>query len=113
MSANKIGAPAIIRILHRKYQLIFVDHPSKVDPHGEYEPNRGQIRYQEGTITICGGESMCPDQQWGTLFHEATHGFLEAMGDKSAHDEDVVNRLSMAIMQLIRDNPWLADVSKV
>ena len=64
----------------------------------------GQILMRDAKIQI--DSSLCEDRKKQTLIHELTHAvFLEA-GYKD-QDEDMINRVSIVLHQVLKDNPVL------
>ena len=64
----------------------------------------GQVDYFNSTISI--EPSLSETRKEQTLIHELTHAvFLEA-GYKE-QDEDMINRVSIVLHQVLKDNPQL------
>ncbi|WP_110113258.1 hypothetical protein [Bacillus sp. CGMCC 1.16541] len=66
----------------------------------------GQVIYQKSDITI--KQSMSDDKKAQTLIHEMLHAILYESGYKE-HSEEMVDRLSITLHQVLRDNDfsWL------
>ena len=89
-------------------------YPIKVGPH-TYEVSEGNMtRTSEsgfnGTIdfnlqTIHMNEAMCYDQKIHTLWHETMHAMCQQV--KLEADEDMIDRMAIYIMMILRDNDWL------
>ena len=64
----------------------------------------GEIDYEKGDIRIRTGQAkQCAYQ---TFLHELMHAIFSHCGYYE-HDEGMIERLSMALAMIIRDNPWL------
>lgn len=66
----------------------------------------GEIVYSKATISL--ESAMNPQAKRATLWHEIIHGILQNAGIHK-HDETIVNAISLGVMQVLEDNPWLAE----
>lgn len=69
----------------------------------------GEVKWQRCTVRI---EADCvAQQQRQTMWHEVIHILLEQSGRTAlSQNDEVVDSLAYGIMQVIRDNSWLAQL---
>jgi Zn-dependent peptidase ImmA (M78 family) len=72
----------------------------------------GRFNYAEQAIDL---ETELPQPfKRVVLWHEIVHAILEQSGHCDyKHDESLCDALSYALVQILRDNPWLADFPEV
>ena len=71
----------------------------------------GEVNH--GTCKIRVKVCLNPQQQRQTEWHEIVHIVLEQMGCKEdINNETFVTALAHALMQVVQDNPWLAEEAK-
>jgi len=68
----------------------------------------GHIRYADSVIDI--GADQSGDRKVITIWHEAIHGILDNAGH-DGHPEALVIALGFGLVQLIRDNPALVQLT--
>lgn len=68
----------------------------------------GQIKYEDSVIQIDARLKSQWERQ--VLWHEIFHGIIEQRGIEVKDEDRTVDQLAYAIMQVLRDNPWLAEV---
>ena len=66
----------------------------------------GTIRYGDCVIRV--EASDAPQSKWQTLWHEAMHALFRVSGRETEHG--VVDMLGYGVIQVLRDNPWMAQV---
>ena len=66
----------------------------------------GQFCHTESEIRLDAG--LGEQARRVTLWHEIIHGCLVHAGYTNEHDEQMVAALAYSVMQVVRDNPWLA-----
>ena len=67
----------------------------------------GRIRYDGCVISIETGD--CAQAKWQTTWHEVIHALFHQSGRREV-GHDVVDMLAFGVLQVLRDNPWLARV---
>lgn len=75
--------------------------------------NWGAIEYGIAEITI--NNVLSPERQSQTLIHELTHAMFAEAGISIENEEDVVNRLSLVLYQVLKDNDfsWIGDQEEI
>lgn len=66
----------------------------------------GKVVYGPCEIHLEAGNSQQVDRQ--TLWHEIVHIVLTQLGRRQK--EDFVDSLAYSLMQVVQDNPWLAEM---
>jgi len=70
----------------------------------------GEVKYGLCEVRIEADNSPQQDRQ--TLWHEIVHIILEQLGRSKLNEENLVDSLAYALMQVVQDNPWLAEEAK-
>jgi hypothetical protein len=70
----------------------------------------GHIRYSECQICVEAGLAGQAKRQ--VIWHEVIHGILTHAGIRK-HDEALVDALAYGLMDLLKNNPWLAGETPV
>ena len=91
--------PTRIRIQGIDYRVEYVKHKTDVDRQHE-QALLGEINYNDGVIRLAYRPLESAMEQ--TLLHEVIHGVAYYLG--LSLDEDVVDRLSVGLYQVMRDN---------
>jgi|TARA_R110000764_G_scaffold239463_1_gene338959 hypothetical protein len=111
----KPGKPTSIKIGYRdiKLEWIVPDFRTDVltDCYGWYLPREGKIQLQN---------SLDPQEEVNTLFHEILHAIVYGSGLNQANgplkeedaEELAVNQITNYCMGVFRDNPWLLEYIK-
>jgi hypothetical protein len=87
----------VIRVAGNDY---VVDVNSKINAiHGCW----GLCSYGDNTIQV--SEGLCENRQHDTLVHEMFHAIMYEAGYDN-HEEEVVNRVSKILYQVLRDNDF-------
>jgi len=69
----------------------------------------GKVKYEACEIHLEAGNSPQMDRQ--TLWHELVHITMEQLG-RDHSDESFVDSLAYSLMQVVQDNPWLAEMTR-
>ena len=70
-------------------------------------PLYGVINFGQGTIRL--EQDLRPDYSPVVLWHEIVHGILETSGQEQS--ERICDAMAYGIVQILRDNPWLRELS--
>lgn len=96
-----------IKVGGMSYDLVPVDSLVSKDKsrilHAEIDYADGQIRYDK---------DGCPEFQEISFWHETLHAIIEQAGHLEKHDEQVIQAISYALPQIIRDNKDVFDSIK-
>lgn len=108
MSKKSQKLPSKVRVGYQNVDVLVCSH----DIDGRLEDTEGF--YQSSRAIILINERQCYSEQFATLIHECLHaifytyGMREVITDKEK-EEYIVNTMSSAIIDLLRDNPALMD----
>lgn len=92
---NKI--PSTIKVAGVNYKVI---EKESIEVNGD-KNCLGSCGYTDSTIEIL--SDMSEERKWQILIHELTHAcFFESGFDKQ--EEDMINRISIVLHQVLRDN---------
>lgn len=97
-----------IKIGPIRYTVKMVDDLHRIDGDGRKQWLDGQITYSDTLINVAKDQS--DDMKIAVMWHEALHGVLHQAGHGN-HDEALIIALGYGIIQLIRDNPELVDLT--
>ncbi len=92
-----------VRIGVLDYQIRVVDQLRASDDCKLY----GEIDFAAGTIRL--DAAMRPAFRAVVLWHEIVHGIIEMSG--LAQSEETANAIAHGVLQVLRDNPWLAPLT--
>lgn len=92
--------PCKVKIAGIEYQV------KEVEGNLEKFNNLGQINYYKGIIEI--DKSLADDRKEQVLVHEILHGIFFEAGFED-HEEDMINRLSIVLHQVLKDNDFNFD----
>lgn len=67
----------------------------------------GEIDYAAGTIRL--DSAMRPAFRAVVLWHEIVHGIVEQTGLEQS--EGLANAIAHGVLQVLRDNPWIAPLT--
>ena len=79
-----------------------------IEDDGKKQLLNGRIRYADSEIQISTDQST--QRKLITLWHEAIHGIIDTAGYEY-HDEQQICALGFGLVQLIRDNPSLTQLT--
>jgi hypothetical protein len=102
--------PNKVNILGIEYKITYCDKPSDVDIY-EHHSLWGQIDLWSRTIRIYDNGRPIADI-WQTMLHEIIHGIAAQLHIKglecdSETDEDAVDTLALALLDVFMRNGWL------
>jgi hypothetical protein len=96
MTQEKIKIGAFIFTVITEKNLVREDRSESLD---------GHIKYATSEIKV--DASLMPQARRATIWHEVIHGILTQAG-YSKHDERMIEAISHGLMNVLQDNPWLA-----
>lgn len=91
-----------------RYRVKEVGDLHRTDADGRKQWLHGQILWSDAEIRIEADQNA--DRKIVTLWHEALHGILENAGQSEQPEAEII-ALSFGIVQLLRDNPTLAQLT--
>lgn len=91
------------------YKVREVNDLHDTDDSGKKRWLHGHILYSETAIEVAADQS--DDRKICTLWHEAVHGILDNAGHTN-HPEDLVIALGFGLVDLIRNNPQLVNLTQ-
>lgn len=96
-----------IKVGPLKYKVVYVKNLRS----GNDAELFGKVRH--GPCEICVKSGHASQQQRQTIWHEIMHIVFEQTGHcEESGDESFITSVAHALMQVVQDNPWLAEKTK-
>jgi hypothetical protein len=101
---SRAPMPSFVRVGPIKYRVVVKDDKLTDCPDTNTD---GQILYEEAIIEIARRKNTNPIYEKTVMLHEIVHAIITQSGHRQTDDENLVNSIAYALVDIIQNNPDL------